>query len=136
LLEVVITLGIISLLLGLAWPSFQPWNERVQLETELATIRGFAEEAQWLALSTRTRHWLAGNADSVELQRSGNSGSETLNAQPLPPDLQVSATRWPSFSAFGFAQGGTITLRSGTHEGKVVVSPLGRIRITGPNRLN
>jgi Tfp pilus assembly protein FimT len=129
----VITLGIISLLLGLAWPVFQPWNERVQLQMELATIRGFAEEAQWLALSTRRRHRLVENADFVALQRSGDSGYETLDSQQLSPEIEVTATRWPSFSAFGFAQGGTITLRSGTHEGKIVVNPIGRIRTTGPN---
>ncbi|MBQ32199.1 MAG: hypothetical protein CL923_06540 [Deltaproteobacteria bacterium] len=128
-----ITLGVISLLLGLAWPVFQPWNERVQLQTELATIRGFAEEAQWLALSTRRRHRLVENADFVALQRSGDSGYETLDSQQLSSEIEVTATRWPSFSAFGFAQGGTITLRSGTHEGKIVVNPIGRIRTTGPN---
>ncbi len=131
-----VTLGVISLVMGLAWPTFQPWNERVRLEAQLAALRGFAEEAQWLALSTRRRHRLAENADSVELQRSGTSGYEPLDSQQLSPEMEVTATRWPSFSAFGFAQGGTITLRSDTHEGKIVVSPIGRIRTIGPSRIN
>ena len=136
LLEVVIALGIISVLIGLAWPAFQPWNDRVQFEAQLAAVRGLAEEAQWLALSTRHRHRLSGNTESVELQRFESAGYTTLDSQPLPSGLQATATRWPSFSAFGFAQGGTITLRSSTHEGKVVVSLVGRIRTTGPSRID
>ena len=48
--------------------------------------------------------------------------------EKVPPNIQISATRWPSFSAFGFAAGGTITLQTETYGTKVVVSPIGQIR--------
>ena len=42
----------------------------------------------------------------------------------------INATRWPSFRAFGFTAGGTITLDTEYYITKVVVSPIGRIRQT------
>jgi hypothetical protein len=59
-----------------------------------------------------------------------NGSYETVLEEKVPEKISISATRWPSFSAFGFAAGGTITLETEYYITKVVVSPIGRIRQT------
>lgn len=64
------------------------------------------------------------------LQRKNNGSYETVLEEKVPEIISISATRWPSFSAFGFAAGGTITLETEYYITKVVASPIGRIRQT------
>jgi len=64
------------------------------------------------------------------LQRKNNGSYETFLEEKVPEKISINATRWPSFSAFGFAAGGTITLETEYYITKVVVSPIGRIRQT------
>ena len=45
----------------------------------------------------------------------------------LPEGVSVTATRWPAFSASGFAVGGTLTLQLEDWTRQVRVSPVGRI---------
>ena len=61
---------------------------------------------------------------------SGKSIKYWLDKEKVPTNILISATRWPSFSAFGFAAGGTITLENEAYSTKVVVGPIGRIRQT------
>ena len=52
----------------------------------------------------------------------------------MPVAISISANRWPSFSAFGFASGGSIVLENEDYSTKVVVSPIGRISQTAVER--
>ena len=56
------------------------------------------------------------------LQRKNNGSYETVLEDKVPEKISISATRWPSFSAFDFAAGGTITLETEYDITKVVVS--------------
>ena len=73
---------------------------------------------------------MKGEFGKLLLQRKNNDSYETFLEENLPDKISISATRWPSFSAFGFAAGGTITLETEYYITKVVVSPIGRIRQT------
>ena len=64
------------------------------------------------------------------LQRKNNGSYETVLEEKVPEKISISATRWPSFSVFGFAASGTIKLETEYYIIKVVVSPIGRIRVT------
>jgi len=97
-------------------------------------IKDSLRQAQWLALNRRESHRLKSEFGKLLLQRKNNGSYETVLEEKVeekvPGKISISATRWPSFSAFGFAAGGTITLETEYYITKVVVSPIGRIRQT------
>ena len=64
-----------------------------------------------------------------------SSGSyQTVSQVKIPEEISVSANRWPSFSAFGFASGGFVVLENEDYSTKVVVSPIGFIHQTAVER--
>ena len=73
---------------------------------------------------------MKGEFGKLFLQRKNNCSYETVLEEKVPEKISIGAKRWPSFSAFGFAAGGTITLETEYYITKVVVSPIGRIRQT------
>jgi len=70
---------------------------------------------------------LKGEFGKLLLQRKNNGSYETVWEEKVPGNISICTARWPSFSAFGFAAGGTITLETEYYIIKVVVSPIGRI---------
>ena len=81
-------------------------------------------------LAAKDLDWLKSEFGKLLLQRKNNGSYETFLEENLPDKISIGATRWPSFSAFGFAAGGTITLETEYYITKVMVSPIGRIRQT------
>ncbi|MGA1598637.1 MAG: prepilin-type N-terminal cleavage/methylation domain-containing protein [bacterium] len=128
LLELMIGVSLLAILAGSAWFSFEPWWERVRLEQVAADLRMAMEEAQAQALAQRTSHQLELQEREVRILRILRGAQDAILWTHVPEDMSLTASRWPSFSPFGFAQAGTLTLRSESHEVRLVVSLIGRIR--------
>ena len=68
------------------------------------------------------------------LQKKSTRSYQTVSQGKIPEEISVSANRWPSFSTFGFASGGSIVIENEDYSTKVVVSLIGRIRQTAVER--
>ena len=63
------------------------------------------------------------------LQKKNAGSYQTVSQEKIPEEISVRANRWPSFSAFGSASGGSIVIENEDYYStKVVVSLIGRIR--------
>ena len=61
------------------------------------------------------------------LQKKSAGSNQTVSQEKIPEEISVIANRWPSFSGFGFASGGSIVFENEDYRTKVVVSLIGRI---------
>ena len=91
-------------------------------------LQGALEEAQLRALQDLRSYRVQLQEQQVWLQSRRSSGWENEQLwEVLPAEVAVRATRWPSFSAHGFAVGGTLTLQLEQLTQEIRVSPVGRI---------
>ena len=130
LYEIMISITIVGIITGLLSVSLFPLLDRSEFVNTADQIKDSLRQAQWLALNRLESHRLKSEFGKLLLQRKNNGSYETVLEEKVPEKISISATRWPSFSAFGFAAGGTITLENEYYITKVVVSPIGRIRQT------
>jgi len=126
LYEIMISITIVGIITGLLSVSLFPLLDR----SEFVNTADQIKDSLRLALNRRESHRLKSEFGKLLLQRKNNGSYETVLEEKVPEKISISATRWPSFSAFGFAAGGTITLETEYYITKVVVSPIGRIRQT------
>ncbi|MBC8258930.1 MAG: prepilin-type N-terminal cleavage/methylation domain-containing protein [SAR324 cluster bacterium] len=130
LYEILISITIVGILAGLLSVSLFPLLDRAEFVNTTDKIKNTLRQAQWLALTQLRSHRLKSESGNILLQRKNNTSFDTVFQEKVAENILISASRWPSFSAFGFAAGGTITLESETYSTKVIVSPIGRIRQT------
>jgi len=126
LYEIMISITIMGIITGLLSVSLFPLLDR----SEFVNTADQIKDSLRLALNRRESHRLKSEFGKLLLQRKNNGSYETVLEEKVPEKISISATRWPSFNAFGFAAGGTITLETEYYITKVVVSPIGRIRQT------
>ena len=119
-----------GILTGLLSVSLFPLLVSAEFVNTADLFKNKLRQAHWLALTQHRSHRLKSRSGNLFLQRKNNAYFDTLLKEKVPPNIQISANRWPSFSAFGFAAGGTINLETETYSTKVVVSQIGRIRQT------
>ena len=130
LYEMMISITIVGILSGLLSVSLFPLLVSAKFVNTADLFKNKLRLAQWLVLTQHRFHRLKSETGNLLLQRKNNSNFDTVFKEKIPQDIQISATRWPSFSTFGFAAGGTITLETETYSTEVVVSPIRRIRQT------
>ena len=130
LYEILISITIMGILTGLLSVTLFPLLNRSEFVNTVDQFKDTLRQAQWLALTQRRSHRLKSESGNLLLQRNIDGSYESVLQEKVPENISISATRWPSFSAFGFAAGGTITLETEYYSTKVVVSPIGRIRQT------
>ncbi len=135
LLELLLVLVVGATLASATWFSLAPWWHRVRTEQLAAELHSALREAQLLALLQHRTYGVALHDQQLGLRWTTDGTEQFLPWTSLPADATLDATRWPSFSPFGFAQSGTLTLHTATHEVKLVVSLFGRIRQEAPTRL-
>ena len=87
-----------------------------------------------LALTKRKSHRINSDTGFLMLQKKSAGRYQTVSQEKIPEEISVSANRWPSFSAFGFASGGSIVIKNEGYSTKVFISPVGRIRQTAVER--
>ena len=132
LLETMLSLAVLGILLVLAVPDFYPMLQRQRFENWASDIRALLEETQSLALTNQVSHRVGFDANdhSLLIKRKHSGSYAILQKRPVEEEMTLEATRWPSFSPFGFAQSGTILLDSPEFQTSIVVSSVGRIRQT------
>ncbi|MBS1254334.1 MAG: hypothetical protein MAG581_00123 [Deltaproteobacteria bacterium] len=134
LYETMISITVVGIVSGLLTISLLPLIDRQEFVNTSDQIKNTLRQAQWLALTNRKSHRLKSESGFLMLQQKSGGSYQTVSSEKIPDEISVNANRWPSFSAFGFAAGGSITLKNEDYSTKVVVSPIGRIRQTSIER--
>ena len=123
--------GIISCLLSV---SMLPLLDRSEFINTSGQFKDTLRRAKWLALTKRKSHRIKNDSGFLMLQKKSAGNYQTVSQEKIPEEISVSANRWPSFSAFGFASGGSIVIKNEGYSTKVFISPVGRIRQTAVER--
>lgn len=128
LMEVSIVIVILSLSLWVVGSlHFEGIFERQRTQEATDQIMDALTYSKYLSLSRFHTRWIEIENQNIYLH--GKQISTPVIYASLPSNIKISATRWPRFTPFGFAQSGTIHIQSENLEQKIIVSSLGRIRL-------
>ena len=128
LIELLLALALLGILLGLGIVSLSPLVAQSHLDTATSYLQSALEEAQIRDLRNLRSYRVQLEQQEVWLESKQSSRWQAEQLwEVLPEGASVTATRWPSFSASGFAVGGTLTLKLEDWTRQVPVSPVGRI---------
>lgn len=130
LYEVMISITAVGIISGLRLVSLLTLLDRSEFVNTADQFKDTLRKAKWLALTKRKSHRIKSDSGFLMLQKKSAGSYQTVSQGKIPEEISISANRWPSFSAFGFASGGSIVLENKDYSTKVVVSPIGRIRQT------
>ena len=134
LYEVMISITAVGIISGLLSVSLLPLLDRSEFINTADQFKDTLRQAKWLALTKRKSHRIKSDSGFLMLQKKSAGSYQTVSQEKIPEEISISANRWPSFSALGFASGGSIVLENEDYSTKVVVSPIGRIRQTAVER--
>ena len=134
LYEVMISITAVGIISGLLLVSLLPLLDRSEFVNTAVQFKDTLRKAKWLALTKRKSHRIKSDSGFLMLQKKSAGSYQTVSQEKIPVEISISANRWVSFSAFGFASGGSIVLENEDYSTKVVVSPIGRIRLTAVER--
>ena len=132
LYEVMISITAVGIISGLITVSLLPLLDRSKFNNTADQLKDNLLEVKLLALTKRKSHRINSDSGFLMLQKKSAGRYQTVSQEKIPES--VITNRWPSFSAFGFASGGSIVLENEDYSTKVVVSPIGRIRQTAVER--
>lgn len=131
LLELLVTLLVLAVALGLAVPTIGRSLEGVRTRAEVARFAALLRHAREQAITTRRPHSLVVEPSAHRVMILG--GDEVRETRALPADLTVEAEPPPAltvrFEPQGVSTGGTFWLSAGAVRYRVTVDPLtGRVR--------
>jgi len=129
LLEIFVVLAMMGGLLTTTLITFEGVMERWHLNIATDQVVQTLKHAQFLALTQQRSHKIVGSGTQLWIKKRGEPLEET-SWESLPADFVVTANSWPSFSPYGFASRGTISLKSPHYSTEIIVSTLGSIRHT------
>jgi type IV fimbrial biogenesis protein FimT len=158
LVELLVTLAVLALLVTVAAPAMASFLDKARLRSATQTLAQELRQARNHALShqstihfsvsVRAQQWCYGWRDGSACQcdshtpasqcRTAHDGRMHTQGSADFPAVQLTANRRPSrdtvvFSPLrGTATGTAFSLRNRYAEARVIVSPLGRIRICSP----
>jgi prepilin-type N-terminal cleavage/methylation domain-containing protein len=134
LLELIITLLVIALAVGLTVPAIGRTSEGIRVRAEIAGFSAVLRHARELAITSHTPHAVVIDTIARRMTiRSGGPEGDVRQSRPLPARLTVNAVP-PSglivrFQPQGTTDGGDFRLVSGAVKYHVTVDPLtGRVR--------
>jgi type II secretion system protein H len=134
LLELVVTLAIVALVVGLSIPTIARSTEAVRVRAEVAGFSALLRHARERAIVTRTTQAVVVDsiAHRVSVLAGGPTG-EVRETRALPERLRVEASPPPAltvrFEPQGGSSGGDFRLTSGAISYRVTVDALtGRVR--------
>ena len=134
LYEVMISITAVGIISGLLSVSLLPLLDRSEFINTADQFKDTLRQAKWLALTKRNSHRIKSDSGFLMLQKKSAGSYQTVSQEKIPEEISISANRWPSFSVFEFASGGSIVLENEDYSTKVVVSPIGRIHQTAVER--
>ena len=130
LLELLIGMAILGVVYVSLILSIEGLLERWYLRMAANQVVQTLKHAQFLALTQRNSHGIKGSGTQLWITGSDKLQLTEESWESLPSDLTLTANRWPSFSPYGFAGGGTIVVESEHFFLQVKVGPIGGIRYT------
>ena len=159
LVELLVTVLLVAMLAGIAVPAMASFLDKARLRSATQTLAQELRQARNHALShqstihfsfsVRAQQWCYGWRDDSACQcdshtlaalcRTGNDGRMHTQSSADFPAVQLSANRRSALGGVlfsplrGTATGAAFSLRSRYAEARVIVSPLGRIRICSPD---
>ena len=128
LYEVMISITTVGIIQCLITVSLLPLLDRSKFNNTADQLKDNLLEVKLLALTKRKSHRINSDTGFLMLQKKSAGRYQTVSQGKKPEEISVSANRWPSFSAFGFASGGSIVIKNEGYSTKVFISPVGRIR--------
>ncbi len=134
LYEVIISITAVEIISGLLSVSLLPLLDRSEFINTADQFKDTLRQAKWLELTKRKSHRIKSDSGFLMLQKKSAGSYQTVSQEKIPVEISISANRCPSFSAFGFASGGSIIVENEDYSSKVVVSQIGRIRQTAVER--
>ena len=134
LYEVMISITAVGIISGLLSVSLLPLLDRSEFFNTADQFKDTLRQAKWLMLTKRKSHRIKSDSGFLMLQKKSAGSYQTVSQEKIPVEISSSANRWPSFSAFGFASGGSIVIKNEDYSTKVVISPVVRIRKTTVER--
>ena len=132
--EVMIRITVVGVISGLISLSLLPLLNRSEFVNTADQFKDTLRQTKWLALTKHKSHRINSDSGFLMLQKKSTGSYQTVSQGKITEEISVSANRWPSFSAFGFASGGAIVIENEVYSIKVVVSPIGRISQTAVER--
>jgi hypothetical protein len=124
-------LAVLGVLWGLSSVANTAWLGPTRLNNATDHLASALEHSQLLAMRDLRSYRVRLEAQNLNLEsKVGSTWRREMTWDQLPSGVTVTATRWPSFSAHGFAVGGTLTLRDAESQTQEIrVSPSGRIAV-------
>ena len=112
LYEVMISITAVGIISGLLSVSLFPLLDRSEFVNTADQFKDTFRKAKWLALTKRKFHRIKSDSGFLMLQKKSAGSYQTVSQEKIPEEILVSANHWPSFSAFGFASGGSIVIEN------------------------
>ena len=134
LYEVMFRITAVGIISRLITVSLLPLLDRSKFNNTADQLKDNLLEVKLLALTKRKSHRINSDTGFLMLQKKSAARYQTVSKEKIPGEISVSANRWPSFSAFGFASGVSIIIKNEGYSTKVFISPVGRIRQTAVER--
>ena len=103
LYEVMISITSLGIISGLITVSLLPLLDRSEFVNTADQLKDNLLEVKLLALTKRKSHRFNSDTGFLMLQKKSAGRYQTVSQEKIPEEISVSANRWPSFSAFGFA---------------------------------
>ena len=99
-----ISIAIVRIITGLLSVSLFPLLDRYEFVNSADHLKYSLWQAQWLTLNRLESDRLKGELGKQLLQRKNNGSYETVLEEKVSEKISISATSWPSFSAFVLLQ--------------------------------
>lgn len=132
LLELLVTLLVLAIALGIVAPTIGRSVNAIRTRAEVARFAALARHAREQAITTRRPHSLQVDPPGHRVLIVGGD-DDVREARPLPADLAIEAEPPPAltvrFEPQGVSNGGAFRLASGAIRYRVTIDPLtGRVR--------
>ena len=134
LYEVMISITAVGIISGLIKVSLLTLLDQSEFVNTADQFKDSLRQGKWPALTKRKSHRINSDSGVLMLKEKSAGSYQSVSQEKIPGKISVSANRWPSLSAFGFASGGSIVVENEDYSSKVVVSQIGRIRQTAVER--
>ena len=103
LYEVLISITSMGIISGLITVSLLPLLDRSKFINTADQFKDTLRQVKWLALTKHKPHRIKSDSGFLMLQKKSAGSYQTVSQEKIPVEISISANRWPSFSAFGFA---------------------------------
>ncbi len=112
LYEVMISVTAVEIISDLISVSLFTLSDRSEFVNTVDQFKNTLLQAKLPQLTKRKSHQINSDSGLLMLQKKSAGSHQTVSQEKIPEEISVSANRWPSFSAFGFASDGSIVLQS------------------------